>query len=92
MIKPQKALQIERVSEAREAAVTVVAMLLLVSPTVAQDSTQHTNGNGLEWHMPMLPGGRMNLMMLPGMRGYQPPITPLVRKRRTTSPFWAVRS
>ncbi len=78
MIKPQKALQIERVSEAREAAVTVVAMLLLVSPTVAQDSTQHTNGNGLEWHMPMLPGGRMNLMMLPGMRGYQPPMTPFL--------------
>lgn len=78
MIKPQKTLQIERVSAAREAAVTVVAILLLVSPTVAQDSTQHTNGNGLEWHMPMLPGGRMNLMMLPGMRGYQPPITPFL--------------
>ena len=78
MIKRQKALQIKRISEARGAAVTIVAMLLLVSPTVAQDSTQRALGNELEWQMPMLPGGRMNLMMLPGMRGYQPPITPFL--------------
>ncbi len=59
-----------------------LAMVCAV-PLCAQDSLRaghegHGHGS-VEWRMPMMPG--MNLMMLPGMAEYRPPLTPFLPGR-----------
>ncbi len=52
----------------------VVCGLQLVPAALTAQDTARVTGVRLEWKMPSMPG--MKLMMLPGMEGYRPPMTP----------------
>ena len=58
---------------------TLVVTCSLAYPAAAQDPERSEQTRArIEWRLPTIPGTRMNLMMLPGMKEYRPNITPFL--------------